>query len=431
MQRVFRHLLGGIGFLFVFAGCLQLAPANIAQAQSGENVLRIAAVVNDDIISILDLDQRLRLAALSSNLRLDAQTRQRLMPQVLRGLIDERLQMQEAESKGTSISDREIDNEMAALADRNKIPPLELASVLARQGVDIQTLRNQLRAQILWQKYTQRRLVREVDVGEEEIDEELDRLQSVAGKPQKRVFEIFLGVDNPDHDIEVRQNIDRLLGQIRSGADFSSVARSFSESSSASQGGDLGWLAPGQLPDDLDTVLANLAPGMVSAPIRSITGYYLLYVTDMQTLGSNPLDATVDLYQMTVRPPAGTDDAAREQIATELVQAKASFKTCDDIKAYADGRSDASIAALNDIRIGDMREPILSTILSLDSGQTSVPLNAGNNISLMMVCKRDAPTLKLPERDQIYRQLADRKLELVIRRKMRDLRREAFIDIRL
>ncbi|MDF1750846.1 MAG: SurA N-terminal domain-containing protein, partial [Alphaproteobacteria bacterium] len=166
------------------------------QAQSQNDLMRIAAVVNDDIISVLDLEQRLRLAALSSNL--DQQTRQRLMPQVLRSLIDERLQLQEATANSVTATDGEIENEISNLAQRNNMPLNQLVALLASRGIDIQTLKNQYSAQIAWAKYVGRRLSRQVDVGEEEIDEELARLTAVADQPQKRVYEIFLGIDNPD-----------------------------------------------------------------------------------------------------------------------------------------------------------------------------------------------------------------------------------------
>ena len=106
-----------------------------AQAQSQNNLMRIAAVVNDDIISVLDLEQRLRLAALSSNLNLDAQTRQRLMPQVLRSLIDERLQLQEATANSVTATDQEIETEIGNLAQRNNMNANQLAGLLASRNI--------------------------------------------------------------------------------------------------------------------------------------------------------------------------------------------------------------------------------------------------------------------------------------------------------
>lgn len=409
-------------------------PGIVAAPQTAiaqQNLMRIAAVVNDDIISVLDLEQRLRLVALSSNLRLDQQTRQRLMPQVLRGLIDERLQVQEAESNGITISDREVDDELRVLAERNNIPPVQFPAFLASRGIEIETLRVQIRSQLAWARYAGRRLARQVEVGEEEIDEELERLRQVSDQPQKRTYEIFLGVDNPDEDNQVRQDAERLLSQIRGGADFASVANGFSESGSATQGGDLGWIAPGQLPEELDDALADLQPGMISAPIRTFAGYYLLYVTDVQRIGRDPSNTEVSLFQLIQRVPGHASDQDRQAIVQDLRAAMPGIDSCDALKRYGDSREGANVAAARDIKLGDLPGQVQEAIATLQPGQTSDPIDNGNAILLVTICERSDPGLSLPSRVQIQERLGTQRLELLVRRKMRDLRREAFIDIRL
>jgi peptidyl-prolyl cis-trans isomerase SurA len=426
ITSVFGNAVFSIALLVL---CLALPHA--AQAQSQNNLMRIAAVVNDDIISVLDLEQRLRLAALSSNLNLDEQTRQRLMPQVLRSLIDERLQLQEATSNSVTATDQEIENEIGNLAQRNNMSPLQLAGLLSSRGIDIQTLRNQYNAQISWAKYIGRRLMRQVEVGEEEIDEELARLTGVADQPQKRVYEIFLGIDNPDESNEIRSNAERLLNQIRNGADFSALARSFSQSGTASAGGDLGWIAPGQLPDELDNVLKSLTPGMVSAPIRTITGFYLLYVTDSQTIGRDPGQAKVDLFQLIQRIPKDSGASAKSDALAALGAAKGSIGSCDALKAFGQGRPNTSVAAAEDIAVSELPTVTQEAIDGLEAGQTTDPLDMGQAVVMITICDRQDAGLTLPSREQLKARLTNERVELLVRRKLRDLRREAFIDIRL
>lgn len=417
-----------LGLTTAFAPALTL-PLGPAAAQS--NVLRIAAVVNDEIISVLDLEQRLRLVALSSNLQVNQQTRQRLLPQILRSMIDERLQFQEAKRNGVTATDQEIDREITNLAERNNIPPVQFEGFLAREGIDISALRYQLEAQMSWAKYAGRRLSREVEVGEEEIDEELRRLEAVADLPQKRVYEIFLGIDNPDRVSEVSANAQRLLTQIRNGADFSNLARSFSESGTANQGGDLGWIAPGQLPEELDQALSELSPGEVSSPIRGLTGFYLLYVTDLQKLGRDPDAVKISLIQLTQRLPQENRDAARQSTVREFEAARSGLAGCDDLKRLGEARDGASIAAASDVSVGDLPGPVQEAVNAVPAGGITQPIDMGSAVVLVGVCTRDDPGLSLPGRDQIQERLGNQKLDLLIRRKMRDLRREAFIDIRL
>ncbi|MEQ8603401.1 MAG: peptidylprolyl isomerase [Marivibrio sp.] len=401
------------------------------RAAAQENVLRIAAVVNGDVISIYDLTNRLSLVALSSGLELDQETQQRLLPQVMRSMIDEKLQLQAAAENGVRVTDREIEQQIEQLAQRNNMQsPDQLRAFVAQRGVNPTALRQQIEPQIAWAKYVQRRLRRDVRIGEDEIDEELARLAAVADQPQHRVYEIFLSVDNPDREQDVRQNAERLVSQIRNGADFSSIARSFSQSSTAPAGGDLGWVAAGQLEPQLDEVLQQLRPGMISRPIRTVAGYYILYVTDERIEGVDPLDATIDLAQMTVRPD-GDDPAARDLVRRDLDQRAGSIAGCDGLQRYSDERGDASIARADGVRLGDLPEAVREAVAPLQTGQTSRAIDRGGPMVMISICAREEATANLPSRDEVANRLLSERLDLRARRELRDLRRAAYVDVRL
>ena len=421
-----RALMGAV----VLAAAL-IAPAGAPQrAAAQENVLRIAAVVNDDVISVFDLQNRLGLVALSSGLQLDRETQQRLLPQVMRSMIDEKLQLQAAEEAGVRVTDREIEEAMEDLAGRNNMTLDNLRNFLAGRRIDPNAMRQQIEPQIAWAKYVQRRLRRDVRVGEDEIDEEMERLRQVADQPQRRVYEIFLSVDNPDREDEVRQNAERLVSQIRGGADFDSLARNFSQSSTAPQGGDLGWVAAGQLEPQLDEVVQQLEPGMISRPIRTVAGYYLLYVTDKRVEGIDPLDAQIDLAQLTVRPPP--DDAdAKELVRQELAQRVGTLGGCDDLQALGEERDDASYAQAQGVRLGDLPEGVREAVAPLSKGNATLPIERGGSFVIVSVCEREDAKTNLPSREEVEQRLLTERLDLRARRELRALRRAAYVDVRL
>jgi peptidyl-prolyl cis-trans isomerase SurA len=263
------------------------APLAPPSARSTEG---IAAVVNDDIISMSDLTARLQLAMVSSGLPNTPETRQRLTPQVLRGLVDERLQLQEATRANMAVTAKEIDEAFGRVAEQNHMQRDQLEKMLASQGVPRSTLESQIRATIAWGKLVQRRLRPSIEIGQEEIDAVIQRIQANAGKPEYLAAEIFLAVDTPEREDEVRRLADRLYEQIGQGASFTAVARQFSQSAGATNGGDLGWVQQGQLPDELDTALRQLRPGQATRPIRSVTGYHILLLRDQRTVaGGNSL----------------------------------------------------------------------------------------------------------------------------------------------
>jgi peptidyl-prolyl cis-trans isomerase SurA len=419
----------------VGAGALTPNPLGLApetgRAVAQENVLRIAAVVNGDVISIYDLTNRLALVALSSGLQLDQETRQRLLPQVMRSMIDETLQLQAADDAGVRVTDRELDEQVEQLAQRNNMQsPDQLRSFLASRGIDPAALRRQIEPQIAWAKYVQRRLRRDIRIGEDEIDEELARLAEVSDEPQHRVYEIFLSVDNPDREQEVRQNAERLVNQMRSGADFSSLARSFSQSSTAPAGGDLGWVAAGQLEPELDEVLQQLRPGMISRPIRTVAGYYILFVTDERIEGVDPAEATIDLAQMTVRPESD-DPNTRELVRRELDERAGSIAGCEGLQGYAEQRGDANIARAEGVRVGDLPDAVREAVAPLKTGQTSRSIDRGGSLVMISICARTEAAANLPSRDEVANRLLAERLDLRARREIRDLRRAAYVDVRL
>lgn len=191
---------------------------------------RIAAVVNDEVISLSDVHARIRLALLNAGAQDSAETRQRLTPQVLRQLIDERLQLQEAKRLGVSVPSKEIDEAIGRIAEQNRMGRPQLEAMLKAQNVPVSTLREQVRALLSWQRVMQRRIRQEVVIGDEEIDAVMQRIKANIGKPEYLVAEIFLAVDSPDQDEEVRRNAERLVEEVRRGGNFAALARQFSQS---------------------------------------------------------------------------------------------------------------------------------------------------------------------------------------------------------
>jgi peptidyl-prolyl cis-trans isomerase SurA len=206
--------------------------------------MRIAAVVNDEIISVFDLASRMGMVMTSSSIADTPETRQRIAPQILRGLIDEKLELQEAKRKSITATDSEISNALAQIEKQNNMKSGQLNEYLQARGIDRGALLDQLTAGIVWAKLVRRLAAQTTEISDEEIDEALKRVKEHASEPQSRVAEIFLAVDNPAQDDEVRHLVERLTQQMHQGARFSAVAQQFSQSAAAAVGGDIGWVRP-------------------------------------------------------------------------------------------------------------------------------------------------------------------------------------------
>lgn len=247
-----------------------------------QDALRAAAVVNDEVISILDLLMRVRLAILGAGIEDTPEARNRIARQVLGRLIDERLQQQEAERLDIDVTDSQMDLALESLARQNKMTREQLFDALNQRSIYPSALLDQVRAQLLWQIVVQRSLTPKITIREDEIDEIVARISAKQGELERRVAEITLGVETALQEEEVRQNAARLVEQIRAGASFSGLAREFSQSATANLGGDLGWVKDGELPDNLNRVLAGMQPGQVSDPVRTLTGFTILLLLEQR-----------------------------------------------------------------------------------------------------------------------------------------------------
>lgn len=259
-------------------------------AKAQEDLFRPAAVVNDDIISVLDLTMRMQLSIIAAGVEDNQEVRRRLTSQVLRGLIDERLQMQEASRLDIEVTDLQVAGALEQISQQNKMTEGQFLTMLRNRGVIPTTLIDQIRAQIAWQAVVQRRLRPTVVISPEEVDEVVGRLVARQGSIERRVAEIYIPVESAAKEAEGLANANRLLDELRRGANFGGLARQFSQSGTATLGGDLGWVQDGELDEELNSVLIQMGPGDISQPIRSLSGFHILLLRDMRKNEGQDID---------------------------------------------------------------------------------------------------------------------------------------------
>jgi peptidyl-prolyl cis-trans isomerase SurA len=406
-----------------------------AQPPAGQvTETRIAAVVNDEVISVADLRSRLRMVMLSSNLTDSPETRQRVAAQVLRTIVDEKLQMQEAKRQNITASDDEINKAFAQIEKQNNMQPGQLDQVLKSRGIDRSALIDQLTASIVWTKLV-RKLVSQTNViSDEEIDYALKRAKDTANEPQSRVAEIFLAVDNPQQEDEVRRLAERLTEQMKQGARFSAVAQQFSQSATAAVGGDIGWVRPEQLSPELGKAVGQMRPGELSPPLRTGAGFYLLLVLDRRSGRSGGSeDNLLHLVQIVFPLPAQAAEADRRAATAEAQNARATAKDCEQMLKIGKEKGSAQLSSEGRLRADQIAPAMRSIVLALEPGKPSQPIVQKNGVGVIMVCEKaaapSAPTV--PSRDEVAETLMRQRLDTLARRYMRDLRRTAFVDVRV
>jgi peptidyl-prolyl cis-trans isomerase SurA len=408
------------------------APAAQPSEDQGSET-RIAAVVNDEVISVADLRSRLRMVMLSSNFQDSPETRQRIAGQVLRTIVDEKLQMQEAKRQNVTANEEEIKKAIAQIEKQNNMQPGQLDEVLKARGIDKGSLVDQLTASIVWAKLVRRVIAQTNAVSDEEIDDALKRLKESANEPQSRVAEIFLGVDNPQQDEEIRRLAERLIEQMKHGARFSAVAQQFSQSATAAVGGDIGWVRPEQLNPELAKTVAQMRPGELSPPIRTAAGYYLLLVLDRRTGRSSggEEETVLHLVQVVFPLPPQAGEAVRRAALAEAANTRTTAKNCAEMLKIGKEKGSPQLSSEGRLRISQIAPAVRSIVAGLEVGQASQPIVQKNGVGVIMVCEKATPNSTMPSRDEVADQLARQRAENLARRYLRDLRRTAFVDVRV
>jgi peptidyl-prolyl cis-trans isomerase SurA len=394
--------------------------------------IRIAAVVNDDVISVADLAARVRMAMLSTATPDTPEARKRLAAQVLRTLVDEKLQVQEAKRKNVIATEGEIDKAITSIAQQNNMKPDQLLAVLKANEIEKSSLVNQVTASIVWAKLI-RQLAADTDpIPDAEIDAALKRFKQDENVPEARVAEIFLPVDNPQQDGEVRSFAERLIEEMKQGARFSNVARQFSHSATAAVGGDIGWVHADELSPPLAKAVAGMRPGELSPPIRVPGGYYLLLVLDRRGVGgAAPEEYTLlHIVQVVFPLPLQASEQARRAALAQAENVRSQAKSCDDMLRI--GKAEApQLSSQGDLRLDQIAPSMRSAVLSLGIGQPSQPIIQKNGVGVIMVCSKAQPKTGAPTRDEIAESLMRERVDMMAQRYLRDLRRAAFVDVRV
>jgi peptidyl-prolyl cis-trans isomerase SurA len=268
---------------------------------AAQDTLRIVALVNDDVITAIDLAVRTEMVIAQSHVQDTPEVRQRLRPQVLRALIDDRLRQQAADKEGISVPQGAIDSRMGQLAQNNNMSLDQFREALRHNNLDPNWLEDQIRTEVAWGMLVNRKFRSSIVVTDADIEAAERRQREDVGKTEYRLAEIFLSVDDPNETGTVRDSADRLIEQLKKGVDFGEIARQFSQSSTASSGGVLGWVTPDDLPAEIAGAVRGLQPDGIAGPIRSEGGFHILKVLEERPLAQSTGESRNDISTRILR----------------------------------------------------------------------------------------------------------------------------------
>ena len=398
------------------SACTAFGQTEFPTAPTPQQIEGIIAVVNDDPISFTDVRQRAKLLLLSHGGQQPTQEQNpQVATQALEQLIDEKLQLQEAAEYEVEVSDDDIANSINRLAQQSGITRDILVQSLIQSGINPASLEEQTRADIAWRRIMGGLYGSRIRISDNQISEQIKRLEADAEKEQYLISEIFLYAPEEADKVQALTAANSIVDQLRAGAQFQLAAQRFSSAPTAATGGDMGWVVIDDFDDARVDVLRDMAEPGITAPIQVDDGVYIMNIRAKR----DPSDSTtlVDVTRITVND--GTEDS--------LKAALSEISDCAGIDAVVDADENLRSVSLTDLDVEDLGPEGRSMVLSTEIGQSTDIFAQSGTLAAMFVCDRKNDVEAVPDRAQVEDRLYSEQLGMISERSLRNLRREATI----
>lgn len=399
---------------------LAIIGATLAAAAQAQTAFAPAAVVNDDPITFYEIEQRARLLAIGSN----ATAGPELNNAALEQLIDDRLRLQAAERFRVTATPAAISAAADELAQRQGQSRDQFIEQIARSGVTEDTLIDLLRPQVAWRQLINSRFASRATPGDAEIDQEI-LLAAVGRSRSFRLSEIAIPAPQ-GRESQAQAIVARVSQELANGASFASLARRFSRSPSAPNGGDVGWIPESRLPPDLAQTIGALQPGEVTQPIQ-VPGGVSFFKLENQRSEAPPWAQPAAVSMVRLAVPLA-EDASAEEIAAAREQAAELASNAQSCTGLPD-LNDARAETITTRPLTELPTNVQGAIQLLLPNQASRPVRSAGSMDVFVMCERTGGA-DAEARQQLAEQIRSTRLARFAEGFLQELRREAVIERR-
>jgi peptidyl-prolyl cis-trans isomerase SurA len=395
----------------------------------------IVATVNDEIITFYDLENRVQLVLLSIGGNVSQSTRAKIQSEVLNEMIDEKLKNQcikKIMPRGGWLSRRElaetINNAIGEMAKQINKTPEQFLEFLKSKGIKSNTISSQIETGLGWIEYIKARFAKNINISESELNKICAAVKEKLTKESYYVYRMFLPIAKQSEEQNVAIHANNLINMLHNGADFTRVAKQFSKSADAKNGGELGWIFQGQLSQEEEDTLKKMAIESYSI-VKSRRGYYILYLRDKRESGVRSI---TDLKIVQVIVPFREAKPPREIVDPLLDFINDLRKNSSNAETFIAKAKESGILIVSDPMLAvleSMQPQFRNTVANVSVNGFSKPIIIEGGILVLCVLDKKATALKEPSREDIKCQKTNEKLSLFAERELQDLRKKAVIVV--
>ena len=413
----------------ILALCL-LSVVGLSSAGAQQSSVRVLAVVNDDIITDVDLAYRINMAIMVAEVPNTTERRLALAPQVLDKLVSDKIRLQEVKRLEIDIRDAFVMDAFDSIAKQNKLDRDGFEALIRKSGVPAKTMQEQIRAQIALNAISQRQVMPDVEISDSELMAEINRINALRGRSERQLVEIFLPFNGQSSEREVRQQALQIIEQLQQGSDFGKLAQQYSYAAPSGLGGARGWVPEGSLEADLEAGLATIRPGQITeVPIRTDDGYFIMGILNRRPIGAASSRTIAALRHLFLNLPEDLSNPIAQQRLALLTSISEQVRGCRQFDQVIADYGEPGSGNLGETDLSTLPPIISVTLSALEVGEVSPPLPGDGGGSVYMVCGKRVEVDPLTA-DAVRERLTNERIKKLTRRYDADLRRNAYIDYR-
>jgi peptidyl-prolyl cis-trans isomerase SurA len=417
-HSISRH---GYGFMVMVALAMLTPPAQAAQ-------VNIAAVVGDAVITTSDVEQRRDLIMATAGIPTTIENQQKITPRIVQSLIDETLQLQEAKNQSLTLTDEEVSKAIDDMGARGESKE-SLRDFIKRSGLSMRSLESQLRAQLLWGKVVQRKLRRNVSVSQDEVARAQKSAASAPGDEELRMQAMVIKIADKDKGAAAATKLaEDIALQLKAGTQMPSIAAQYIKQPEVQFNPPV-WVPEKTLPGPLQQALRGMKDNDVTPPLRGGEAIQIIQILERVTREKQDDTTEYAIKQLAISVPKKRDKASLAKLRLAASMLRTNPGSCmDETIPKVDLPVDVKFVRT---RLGAMSPQQRSIVSHLEVGDVSEPLMGPDALRLVVMCEKIEPaTGNLPDAEKIRQQLFAEKLELEAQKHLRNLRRDAYIDIK-
>lgn len=408
-----------LGVAALAAVCL----AGLAHAEK----IGIAATVNDEVITTTDVAARRTLIMDASDIPVTPENERRITPRILQALIEETLELQEAKRQSITVSQAEIDKALDDLGARQKLPPGELKKTLQAKGLSVRSLENQVKAQLAWTKVVQRKLRRNVTVTQDELLLAQQAQAAAPGVTELRLTALVVPITPQSKEAEVKARVGELNAAITGGQPLAAVAEKYAGKGDVQFTAPV-WVAEDTLPADVQRLLRETEPGKVAGPVRTGNVIQFVEVLEKRVTKRPPAATELLLKQIGFDLPVKPDKAMQKKVTDTVALLRKDPGSCESDAVPSTPLPVQAVFATP--TVGNLTPEQVNIVARLNVGEVSEPLVMQGKLRLILLCEKREPTGAVQASEALRQELFASKMDLEAQKHLRNLRRDASIEIR-